>query len=147
MNATLSFDKLFVAWRWFAPANALRVLAICAAFGALPVVAIYYAREPAAPPLVAGIAGLGGIAGAGDASPGLAVALAADDPVARFSQSRIGHILYSPYIGDYCRRVLFHNETGALYENGRILCVQSAPQPTPVSGADRLLSMRKSFLK
>jgi hypothetical protein len=145
MILALSLRYPFAAWRKVAPANALRVALLCAGFGALLVAAVSYVREPAAGPQAAGFAGLGRIAGQGASGRGLAVDVASDDPVARFSATRIGHILYSPYDGDYCRRVLFDNHTGALYENGNVICVQVVQQAEPLTGTDRLLALRKAF--
>jgi hypothetical protein len=143
--AALPFRGLIAAMRQVAPANALRLFAVCAAFVALPVLAIHYAREPVSTAPMAGIVGLGGIGGAGASLRGLAVAVADDDPVARFSQTHVGHILYAPFHGDRCRRVLFNNRTGVLYENGSIVCVQATAEVTLVSGADRLRSLSRSF--
>jgi hypothetical protein len=147
MNAALPVDNRFAIWRRLGRANVLRVLAVCVAFVALPVVAIFYVREPVAVDGAGGMSGLGGNAEVSAASTGLAVGVAGDDPVAHFAQSRVGHILYSPNQGDYCRRVLFNNRTGVLYDMGSVLCRQSAPEAALVSGADRVQSLRKSFQK
>jgi hypothetical protein len=147
MSAALPTETRSAIWRRLSRANVLRVLAICFAFVALPVVAIHYVREPAAIQGAGSLSGQGGVAGVDAASSGLAVGVAGDDPVARFAQTRVGHILYSPNQGDNCRRVLFNNSTGALYEMGSVLCAQSAPEAALVSGADRMQSLRKSFQK
>ena len=147
MNLALPLTRRIAAWRRYAPANAFHVAAVCAGLAVLPVLAIHYVREPASGPRLAGFGGPGGMSGTSLVPPGFSVGLSANDPVAHFAQSRIGHILYSPYSGDYCRRVLFHNQTGALYETGSILCVQSAPEGRTTTGADRLISLRKSFQK
>ena len=147
MNIALSLGKPIRARRRFTPGHALHLLVIHGAFAALIVASIVYTREPPAVPQSVSLTGLGGVAGAGGAGPGFAIGASADDPVVRFSQTRIGHILYAPYVGDHCRRVLFDNGSGALLEAGPRLCVRSAPEQASTSGADRLLSMRKTFQK
>ena len=140
MTTALSFGHwTSVLWRGVASTNTRCVLSIGMLFGALLAAGLYRHFEPLqhasitpAPP-VAGIA--------------------AADPVARFQETRIGHVLYSPYTGDNCRRVFFDNRTGAFYEAGDIPCVQSAAETEPagsggpVQGADRMQAMRKHFQK
>ena len=65
------------------------------------------------------------------------------DPVAHFPQTRVGQLLFASYDDDACRRVLFDNRTGAMVEAGHIFCAQ-VPTRT-VTGADRMLALRKSF--
>jgi hypothetical protein len=75
------------------------------------------------------------------------------DPVDRFSETRIGHILFYPAHGDRCRRVLFDNATGKTYDAPDINCVSSEMNTRPVPGRpvnqsrDRLDEMSKYFKK
>jgi hypothetical protein len=72
-------------------------------------------------------------------------ALATDDPVAKFSKTGVGQLLYASDYSDSCRRVLFDNRTGALYDGGRVFCGQQvAPSPTTTS-SDRMTTLRKAF--
>lgn len=147
MSAVLSIGKVRRAWRSIAPTNTRRVLLVCGVFALLPLIAIYYSREPNVAANMKGFAGAGGLPGQGEGKPGVSVEIEGNDPVARFAETQVGHILYAPYAGDFCRRVLFHNRTGALIEGLPTLCVTRVEESKLATGADRLMALRKSFQK
>jgi hypothetical protein len=67
------------------------------------------------------------------------------DPVVRFSETRIGHLLFMLPDGRNCRRVLFDNMTGGQVDAGRVECAQQEPpQPSAVS-TGRFDAIRNSF--
>jgi hypothetical protein len=122
-------------WRQIAPRNAIGVLAVCVLFGALLALGVYRAQGPALRP-PAQKAGTGGPA-------------VSADPVVRFRETRVGHLLFSSIESDECRRVLFDNRDGAQYEAGHIYCGQ---KPVEIQVADatstsRMLALRRSFQK
>jgi hypothetical protein len=146
VSITLSLDRPVRARRRrFARAHAVHLLALHGGFAALIIAAVTYSREPAVVPQSVSYAALGGVARLDLATNGPAIGV--DDPVAQFSQTRIGHILHAPYVGDHCRRVLFDNRNGAMFEALPRPCVQSAPEVSASTGADRLLALRKTFQK
>ena len=76
------------------------------------------------------------------------------DPVARFRETRVGQVVYWAETSDNCRRLLFDNQTGVLYEGGEILCLSSSTGAEPVTartktvnGLDRMNALRKHFQK
>jgi hypothetical protein len=64
--------------------------------------------------------------------------------VAHFSQTRVGHIVYSPSADDTCRRMLFDNRTGMSGDAGSVVCQHMAPEAETLP-ADRLQTLRKTF--
>ena len=102
---------------------------------------ILYTRQPTVVAISLDLSG----AGPASTNGALTIALAVDDPVARFSATRVGHILHAPRMGDHCRRVLFDNRTGDLLESGAVTCGPVLTEASAVSGADRLQSLRKTF--
>jgi hypothetical protein len=75
---------------------------------------------------------------------GLSVHLDAGNPVARFAETRVGHIVYSSTIDERCRRVLFDNRTGYSGDAGSIMCRRLAPEGEAMP-ADRLETLSKTF--
>ncbi len=122
-------------WVRLAPANVIGVLAVCLLFGALLVLGIYHVQQP-------GTVAPGQFAGSGPLE-------LSTDPVVRFKETRIGHLLFSSRASDDCQRVLFDNRTGAQYEAGAIYCGQMPRQVVAeaASSADRMNALRKSFQK
>jgi hypothetical protein len=117
--------KSVAALRRLARTNAVRVPVLCILFGALLIATIRHAREAA--PL----------------SP--SVGLFVGDPVAQFSQTRTGQLLFASNTS--CRRVLFNNTSGQSYETGQVHCAQVPGKAGEASGADRMQALRKSFQK
>jgi len=71
--------------------------------------------------------------------------LDADDPVARFTQTGVGHVLFSPRAGDHCQRVLFDNRTGAQYDTASVDCARPAAEV--VASTDRMGALGRTFRK
>jgi hypothetical protein len=67
------------------------------------------------------------------------------DPAVRFSDTRIGHVLFAVSQSDNCRRALFDNRTGSLRETKEIFCGQRPDETGEVFGSDRLAGLRQSF--
>ena len=122
-------------WLRLAPANIMGILAVCLLFGALLMLGIYHVQQPAR-------VTPGQLAGSGPLE-------ASSDPVERFKETRIGHLLFSSRGSDECRRVLFDNHTGAQYEAGAIYCSQVPRQVVAdaATSVDRMEALRKSFQK
>ena len=137
----LTLRKRGISWRRLTPANGLYLLAIHGLFAALIVMTILYTRQPTVVAISLDLSGAGPASGNG----ALTIGLAADDPVTRFSATRVGHILHAQRMGDHCRRVLFDNRSGELLESGSVTCGPVLTEASPVSGADRLQSLRKTF--
>lgn len=140
-------------WRRVAPTQVRGVLAICAVFVALIAVSLYAVKDPAALFGSASGSGTGDVAGPADASSASenpitgARDLATNDPVVRFADTRVGHVLYASTTGDNCRRLLFDNRTGNYYDAPQVFCGPVLEQPTEAGSNDRLLALRKSFQK
>jgi hypothetical protein len=113
------------------------VAAVCAFFCALLVLGLYRVQGTVG-------AGSGLRFGVGAVSPGF-VQLDANDPVARFFETRVGHVLFSPLVGDHCQRVLFDNRTGVQYETRSLDC--SRPAGEVVASTARIGALRKTFQK
>jgi hypothetical protein len=84
---------------------------------------------------------------AGSSALAPAVPLVVIEPVAQFSQTRIGHLLFTSIDDDSCRHVLFDNRTGATVEAGRIVCNASPARAPDVTGEVRMRSLRNSFAR
>lgn len=136
-------------WRRVAPTQIRGMLTVCVVFGSLIAAGLYAVKDPAALFRAAAVSGSGNMAGAdgkGDAVTG-ARELDANDPVARFSATRVGHVLFASTRGDNCRRLLFDNRTGHYYEAPQLFCGPVLEQPAEAGSNDRLLALRKSFQK
>ena len=149
MINAVSIRSVLRACRRWAPANALHLFALHAAFATVILASIVYTREPPPAPQWISLSGAGGVAGSGGvAAPGMVgagVSIEADDLVAKFAETRIGQVVYVPTAGDRCRRLLFDNNRGALFETSPSTCVQPAPDATASATVDRLMSVRKTF--
>lgn len=66
------------------------------------------------------------------------------DPVARFNDTRVGHVLFMEPDGRHCRRILFDNETGGMRPVGDIECVPQEAASGP-AGSGRLDAIREGF--
>jgi hypothetical protein len=117
-------------WRHTAPTNAVRVLMLSVVFGSVIALGAHRVWQPAAVQASA---------------PAVAVSA---DPVVRFTETRVGHLLFAPVGSDNCRRVLFDNKTGALYEAGEMLCGQPQEQvANTATTSNRLQALRQTFQK
>jgi hypothetical protein len=131
--------------RRVAPTNAMGALTLCTLFGALLAAGVYFTREFEV------LKSANGPRTAGDgrsASDPQMRGLDAADPVVRFAETRIGHLLFESRAGDNCRRVLFDNRSGGSAEVADIYCgYETAPAAGGASGVDRIMILRKSFQK
>jgi hypothetical protein len=136
MAAKSRFSRFPVAlWRGLGSTSVRRVLVLCSMFAALMLAGFYFTSDTAD----------GSRRMADRAAPKRG--LAPNDPVARFNETHVGQLLFSSSQNDDCRRVLFDNRTGAFYEAGLVQCAQAAPSTAEVSGNDRLMAVRKAFVK
>ena len=69
-----------------------------------------------------------------------AASMSEDDPVKNFAKTGVGHVLFTAPSTDNCRRTLFDNRTGVIYDAGEMHCGQAAEQQN-----ERLQSMSKPF--
>ena len=76
---------------------------------------------------------------------GVSVRMDPGDPAVRFSDTRVGHVLFASSRSDNCRRVLFDNRTGSSYEAKEIFCGQRPDQAVEVGSSDRLTGLRQFF--
>jgi hypothetical protein len=151
LSNALSIRNAVRAWRRRAPANTAHWLALHAAFMTVIVASFFYTREPPPPPQWISLSGAGGSPGIGSAGApgtvGAGLTIDADDLVAKFAETRVGQVLYAPQVGDRCRRLLFDNNRGSLFETSPMTCVQPIPDPSASVTTDRLLAVRKQFQK
>lgn len=147
MTFTLPFGGGSAAfWRRMAASHHVRVLAICAAFAAMLAAGVHSGRDFAS--LLSAALSRPAVLGSGAPSAASATAAAPRvvDPVARFQETRIGHMLFSSYNSDICRRVFFDNNTGASFEAGQAECGYSA-ESAEVVRQDRAQQVLRSFRK
>jgi hypothetical protein len=121
-------------WRRVALPHAALVLTMCVAFVALIAAAIFWSWRP-------------GIALSAKPSGSLG-GMTLMKPADRFSETRVGQLLYWPEAGNECRRMLYDNRTGMLQEAESVACEQVPPhaEPPPSEG-DRLTALRRAFQK
>jgi hypothetical protein len=123
-------------WRRIAPKNRTSAVAmVCIFFGGLFALGLYRVQA------TSGAASTPRF-GVGAVSPA-SVQLDSNDPVARFIETRVGHVLFSPFVGDHCQRVLFDNRTGAQYEARSLDC--SRPVAEGVASTERIGALRRTF--
>lgn len=136
--------------RWLARlrrarSNRARVLAISGAFAVVMAAAFCTAKDPAAffrakaGPSASGVLTIKAVGVIG------ASALGGDDPLLRFTETKVGQVVFSSGRSDTCRRVLFDNRTGARLEAGEMFCGQTADQIVEAEPQNRLNSLSKSF--
>ena len=154
MNAVFGlFRRPAVLLRRFARGRAAGALAICFVFGALLVAGVLAVRDPAAMFRLVGAFGSGERTGVGESASTVAAPLtgAADlgpgDPVVRFADTRVGHVLFAGTSSDQCRRLLFDNRSGQYYEAPEVFCGPPPETAAEESRIDRMAAVRKSFRK
>jgi hypothetical protein len=126
--------------------NVASVLGICVVFAALIALGFYATIDRDTAYRQGTIQGAGGLPGAVKAVPLVGAAgLGTSDPVVRFSETRIGHVLFSKASSDECQRVLFDNRTGSYYDAPDLFCGQSVDQVMEADTPNRLLALKKSF--
>lgn len=139
-------------WRLATSTNT-RIVATLSVVFALVVSAGLYrqTRLGDAAGVASGIGGIGGDGGGGQNSPG--GKRRSLDPVDRFTETRVGHVLFYPAGGDSCRRMLFDNMTGTTADAPAVNCVPSEMNTAPLPGqevnqtTDRVKEMSKHFNK
>jgi hypothetical protein len=135
MNIAFLFSPAKL-WRRFAPrSTAGIVIMVSLVFGGLLALGFYRVHGPAG-------AASGYRFGVGLGS-GSEHALDPDDPVARFAETRVGHVVFVSRASDHCQRVFFDNSTGLQYEARALDC--SRPAAEVVASTDRMNALRKTF--
>jgi hypothetical protein len=135
MNLLLP-SNLAKLWRRAPTSSMVALGSVCGLFGILLVLGLYRVQgsaEVASAPRF----GVGMMGAEYDLDP--------SDPVARFAETGIGHVLFAPRAGDHCQRVLFDNRTGAQYQSASIDCARTAAEV--VASTDRMNALRKTFQK
>lgn len=139
-------------WRVATSTNTRIVVSLTIVFALVLSAGLYRQFRPGdAAGFAAGHGGISGDGGGGQGGPG--GKRRSLDPVDRFTETRIGHVLFYPVLGDSCRRMLFDNRTGATYDAESVNCVPSEMNTVPVPGAevnqtsDRVQSLSKHFKK
>ena len=135
--------------RWW-PHTSTGAVAISAVFGALILTAAYAAKDPRTLFRFVQTSGGGNLSGGGIASENAVrpvgfAELDPGDPTVRFSDTRVGHVLFASSRSDDCRRLLFDNRTGSFYEAKEIFCGQRPDQAGEVVSSDRLTGLRQFF--
>jgi hypothetical protein len=125
-------------------------LAISVVFGTLILTAAYAAKERLMLFRFVQTSGEGNLSGGGIASENAVrpvgfAELDPGDPTVRFSDTRVGHVLFASARSDNCRRVLFDNRTGSFFEAKEIFCGQRPDQAVEVTGMGRLSGMQQFF--
>jgi hypothetical protein len=129
---------LELSWRRIA-AIAKRPLIVVAVFGIL----VYFGAQSGRDLFFRSIGSMQW-SGSGPQRGKPAEALREIDPVSRFTQTHVGHLLFSSRGSDMCRRVLFDNRTGATREAGVVVCGQ--PQDAPAADQqERGNAMMRAF--
>jgi hypothetical protein len=117
-------------WRAATSTNTRRVLTVCCLPGVLLLIAGLYVRDPPGP-----------------SSSGIADGLAKNDPSREFRERQIGQVLFSPVVGDHCKRSTFDNRTGAVESADDVLCIQLVPEAMNPGGSSssRIDVLRRTF--
>lgn len=120
------------AWRTATSTNTRRVITVCCLPGVLLAIAALYVREPL---------------GLSISSGGIPERMAKHNPSREFQERQIGQVLFSPVVGDHCKRSTFDNRTGEVDSAEDVLCIQLVPeaQATSSTSADRIQMMRRTF--
>ena len=125
-------------------------MAISVVFGALILTAAYAANERFARFRLVQLSSGASLSGGGIASENAVrpvgfAELDPGDPTVRFSDTRVGHVLFASSRSDDCRRLLFDNRTGSFYEAKEIFCGQRPDQAVEGASPDRLTGMQQFF--
>jgi hypothetical protein len=128
-----------------ASSNTGRVVAICAAFGVVIAAGIYATKDPQGL-LQSATSKSASVAAGSDASSDSLASLDPSDPVAQFTKTGVGQMLFAKSNSEDCRRVLFDNRTGGFEEVKDMSCGREVLEKEPVSAsAARLGAMQKTF--
>jgi hypothetical protein len=124
----------------------LRVLAICSMFATVIAAGTFVARDPLGlfQSQERSETAASGNSGLSDDLTG-AVSMGAEDPVKRFGQTQVGHIVFAVASSDTCRRALFDNHTGLTYDAPDVFCGSAPEQVIAAGNVGKLHSMSRSF--
>jgi hypothetical protein len=120
------------------------IVAVCAALPLIVAAAIYFWNDTHALFQLKGGTGAAGVLESKKESLLGAAALAADDPALRFSETRVGQVVFST-TSDICRRHLFDNRTGRSYWVDDLPCGRKAVTIADDEPPHRLNALKKSF--
>jgi hypothetical protein len=141
-----------VLWRVATSTNTRIVVSLTILFALVLTAGLYRQFRPGdAAGLAARHGGISGEGGGGQGGPG--GKRRPLDPVDRFTETRVGHVLYYPVLGEACRRMLFDNTTGKTYDAPDVNCIPSEMNTAPLPGqevnqtTDRVKEMSKHFNK
>jgi hypothetical protein len=135
MNVALTIrESSWMIWRVATSTNTRIVMSLAVLFAIVLSAGLYRQFRPGETGVASGQGTLSGEGGGGEKGPGGKNRSA--DPVDRFTETRIGHVLWYPALGDSCRRILFNNVTGATYDAEAVNCVPSEMNTTPYPGQD-----------
>lgn len=139
----------WVLWRVATSTNTRIIMSLTLVFALVVSAGLYRQFRPGDANLAAGHGGVSGDGAGGQNGPG--GKRRALDPVDRFTETRVGHVLFYPVLGDSCRRMLFDNATGTTYDAPSVNCVPSEMNTTVVPGQevnqtkDRVHELSKHF--
>ena len=135
MNVALRVrESSWVLWRVATSTNTRIVMSLTIVFALVLSAGLYRQFRPSDTSLASGQGGLSGEGAGGQNGPGSK--RRASDPVDRFTETKVGHVLFYPVLGDSCRRMLFDNATGRTYDAPDVNCVPSEMNTTPYPGQD-----------
>ena len=133
-------------WRRYASANSNRVVALCSVFGLALFAAVGYAAHEQGSFFSSVKSGEGGLAGAVRSVQLVGASdLDPNDPVKRFSETKVGQLLFANAGSDNCQRMLIDNKIGLIYPCGAIECGQQVEQVIAPESTDHFAKLRKSF--
>lgn len=121
-------------WRVATSTNTRIVVSLTIVFALVVGAGLYRQYNPGDANLAAGHGNMSGDGAGGQNGPG--GKRRSLDPVDRFTETKVGHVLFFPVLGDSCRRMLFDNATGATYDAPSVNCVPSEMNTTAVPGQD-----------
>jgi hypothetical protein len=136
-------------WRVATSTNTRIVVSLTVVFALVVSAGLYRQFRPSEANLAAGNGGLSGDGAGGQNGPGGKRRQL--DPVDRFHETRVGHVIFYPVLGEACRRMLFDNATGKTYDAPDVNCIPSEMNTTVVPGQevnqtkDRVQEMSKHF--
>jgi hypothetical protein len=158
MSAAPPSDRSAAPLRRILSSNVISALTVCIVFGGLIVVGLYARDQRTALFRWAGFSGPSGTSGdamgqteakgpsaARKAKLVGAASLDPNDPVLRFTETRMGQVLFTATGRDNCQRLLFDNRSGTYYESPEVFCGQTPEQVVEAETPERLKAVSKSM--
>ena len=152
MNVALPIRQWsWVLWRVATSTNTRIVVSLAILFALVVSAGLYRQLRPGETGIASGQGTMPGEGSGGQNGPG--GKRQSLDPVDRFTETRVGHVLFFPVLGDSCRRMLFDNMTGTTADAPAVNCVPSEMNTAPLPGqevnqtTDRVKEMSKHFNK